>query len=160
MATAITIAGTTWLRNHQLQAYEPTAGLVPCAIRPGDPDGADRLKVSSRTTCYRESSHQHRFSQAGLHSAGPSTWRLDKSGAAPDFSCTLASPSHQPSSCIAAPLSPPLSTVFLAISHRNLELLTPTCDDKAWLRIARSKRKEDPFVQTLCPSFPLPQGQP
>jgi hypothetical protein len=95
-------------------------GLVPCTIRPDDSDGADRLGVSSRNACYRKSSHQHRFSQAGLHPAGPSTSGLRMGPAAPDFACTLASPSHQPSSCVAVLLAPVHSVLRI---HRNLEML-------------------------------------
>jgi hypothetical protein len=77
--------------------------------------------------------------------------------AAPDFSCTLASPSHQPPSCVAVPLAPVHS--ILAISHRNLEILALRCNTLPWPRIAReSKVRGEPFCPNLMPVIPAPAG--
>ena len=76
----------------------------------------------------------------GLHAAGPSTWGLRKDPAAPDFSCTPASLSYQPPSCIA--VLPAAVHSVLTTSHRNLELLALSCSDKLWPQWRARKRKE------------------
>lgn len=94
--------------------YEAMADLTTCQTCAQSSDGADRSKSRSRNACYRASSHQHRFSKAGLHPAGPSTWGLRKTQRRQTSYALLHRQSHQPSSCVAGIPTP----LFTALSRK------------------------------------------
>lgn len=99
---------------------------------------------------HREPSHQHQFSKAGLHSAGPSTCGLRQDPAAPDFCTLLHRQFHQPSSCVAL-LPTPVKSIL--DPSQTFKMATVSCGPDS----ARTAVKR-PFCSNFMPVIPAPAG--